>query len=657
MHVESVPHPQVDNASVHILWLGGDVPLEAQAALAWLRERPELRDAARINFFYEFQALGGDAAGFGYYREVLPPGAEDEAYAAAELVLRGLPHHLQGLHLPGLQAVLDARYQNLHREFMQDFLLAEAMDRHGFEEAAQDLVIACYHPANDIPLLEPVALAAAWAEPEREAELRGLRLLRLGGPPPGGGAGKTIAVLVEDSGTGVNLVSALAAAEQIRGQGHRALFVTHSPAVVAAALAAGAEEFHVVGEHLRQGQGGTVQQRLLSRAFRTFKRCCVAPLPEPLVNACYQRYLRWVRRPLAAAMRWLRDRRPPVDPEVYGIELPHTGEDAAVVQRIARRLPYQLQQYGRACLVEARYLRRVHERLGIAAVLAVGETNVAGGLQAFASAGVPTLGVLPILVSAHATQRFWPAQRHLVYGEQAAEVLQQAGVHPRDIEVVGSEHYDRYVRRVATRDADRERFFAEHPHAAGRAVVLLATEALPGVTAEMQATIDALLEIEELFLLVKLHPDDSEARYRQLLPEARRERWALHKDYPLPVAIHASRLLLASHSNVMIESSAVGVPALRMTYLGESPSLDFVAEGLCLGADSPAALRDLVATLLRDPAEMARAEAMLGQIRRFNGPNDGGAAARIVAAALRTRAPKLLPAMDRPESTGQALAE
>jgi glycosyltransferase involved in cell wall biosynthesis len=268
----------------------------------------------------------------------------------------------------------------------------------------------------------------------------------------------------------------------------------------------------------------------------------------------------------------------------------------------------------------------------IRAVLSVNETlapAVVAGQWAKKS-GRAWIGHFPILVGRRPDGYYFPADFHLAYGEQLRDHMVEARVRPETIEVVGSYTYDKH--RGRDRGRDRGAVERAFPKLGERKLVTALTEVLPAPETELVPILTALTSLPDVHVVLKVHPDDPLEQFEALARKLGiRYQIDIVKSCDLSQLLGASDLLICAMSNVAIEAAVTGTPTLMCDFSGRTTVINLVQEGLCVGCTEPAKLAETVQTLLTDPVTRKQAlDLMTAGIRRFNGPNDGRSAERIV---------------------------
>ncbi|WP_243310604.1 UDP-N-acetylglucosamine 2-epimerase [Fundidesulfovibrio agrisoli] len=243
------------------------------------------------------------------------------------------------------------------------------------------------------------------------------------------------------------------------------------------------------------------------------------------------------------------------------------------------------------------------------------------------AAGLRTVGVPTILLMDHPTCRLFPTALHLAYGTQHAQLMIRAGVEPQSIRHVGSYYFDRSTARDA--QADREYTGRLLPDRDGRPLVVIATEHRPRQLLEINPTLEALARRDDLFVVVKLHPADTPELVAPALQRAGNPKHIVVVDKCDVLALlNTSDLLVTLGSNLIVEGAAMGKLSLCFNYSGAPCPIDFVADGLCLGASSPAECVEMIGLLVTDSELRRKAVGMLGNLELYNAFNDGNALER-----------------------------
>ncbi len=401
--------------------------------------------------------------------------------------------------------------------------------------------------------------------------------------------GRTILALVEDSGTGVNMKSAKAIIELLGASGVNVALYTSSPFV-------------------RKSFPDSCEWRInlgLKQAVMTKFRSIIGVIS---LNRLIGHFIIEQERPLFLE-------------SVF----------RALVKSSLGSFKYSIQSSSVLDLAIKRY--------GIKTAVAVGETNMVNAMERLGNHCVTCAGVFPILVSDHPTYKLWLADHHLVYGGQARDVLVSAGVAPTRITCVGSEHYDQSMRKKGLKDESREYINEKLPMTKGKRYFVLATENRSNQMAEIGPVMESVSRTDDLFLIVKLHPYDMEGEFTK---EWKRigspANVIIVKNIDVSSLINVCEAVITMQSNLIIEAAMMGVPSIIIRFTESNPyMLDFVEEGVGIGASSADECIEKMRGLLNDPELQAEAMEKIKKAgARFNDPADGKSAERIVDAVLET---------------------
>lgn len=284
-------------------------------------------------------------------------------------------------------------------------------------------------------------------------------------------------------------------------------------------------------------------------------------------------------------------------------------------------------RYDRIC----RVLNALDKFCEIRAVVSITETlpvSIVAGLWARAR-NIAWFGHFGATIGNCPDHQFFPATEHLAYGHQLADHIAFVRGSREGVHVVGSPAFDMHVGH--DRDVDRALVEAAFPRVVGKKLLVVTSEAFPDPDTELVPILQAAVRVPGAHVILKLHPDDGLAAMREVAERAGvSDQIDIATTYPLGQLLSAADLLLSVMSTVIIEAAVIGTPSLVCDFSGKSQVLDFVQEGLCFGCYDPADIQTKVQALLFDPEVRRQARQKIrDNIQRFNGPNDGGSAARI----------------------------
>ena len=238
----------------------------------------------------------------------------------------------------------------------------------------------------------------------------------------------------------------------------------------------------------------------------------------------------------------------------------------------------------------------------------------------------------PALINASLEDRFFPADHYLVYGTHATDVICASGFPADRIIPVGSTELDAVFNVQRNRQEDRQTIEELVPQAAGKKLVVLGTERRPGELEEVATILEEIAAIDDIFVIVKIHPDQSPVPFEKEVARIAPDRMKVIHHCDLHALLNGSDLLLCSASNLNLLAAVFKTPALVITLSGAPYRVDFPKEGLCMKITDQEEIAPTVGALLFD--EKARQEALAMYDRaivRFNQPHDGRSVARVVA--------------------------
>jgi len=398
-----------------------------------------------------------------------------------------------------------------------------------------------------------------------------------------------VLIAVDDGLSAVNGRSAAKIAETIRESGRaEPVVITGTPAIAAAM-----EEMGVVHVGAKSLAHPVSPLRLLAA-------------------------LRTVRAALSAA--------PPFAPRSPGYPL---------FVKIMRGLLPQIVLFHRAIVASLEEVRRARD---LRVVLAVNESSPLSiaAIEWARRAGLPSIGYWPALLGERPDCRFFPADRHLVYGEQIREAMLRSGVPEAKARSVGSVTFDEALGRSREDDIRLVRTDMLKHWREGEKLVVVGTEALPRPLEEIGPVVAALGAIEGVHIVIKVHPVDSLAFYERFAASTGLgTRIEVVGPCALNALLGAADLLVCVLSNIIVTAAQLGTPTLVCDFSNKRAPLDFVAEGMCVGCFAPeragAMLREfLEGGELRQEAERR----MRAAISRFNADNDGNSHLRVLEEVL-----------------------
>lgn len=252
----------------------------------------------------------------------------------------------------------------------------------------------------------------------------------------------------------------------------------------------------------------------------------------------------------------------------------------------------------------------------------------AGLVKAWAGErNVRVVGFNPVLMGRRPDNSYYPADEHLVYGDQLKDLMVTCAVPEARIKVVGSPTFDGInPTRVAAQSAAPEVGWPP-----GLKRVVIGTEAFPRPMDELAPVLEALANRPDTHVVIKVHPADSLEFFREVAAKlAFKGGVEVVKSCDLNGLLKSADLLVCLISNIIVTAAILGTPTLVCDFSDKREPLDFVAEGLCYGCFDRTKVGETLELLLSNPRlkEDWRAS-KAPALRRFNGPNDGRSHLRI----------------------------
>lgn len=394
--------------------------------------------------------------------------------------------------------------------------------------------------------------------------------------------GTDILLAVEDSGSGLNSVPARHILEHTRARGHRVIVVTSTPQV--------ADEYRSIGIPITTTPPDSVlPAKLLTRR----------------VAAVIRRLIDWAEKPEAPT-------------EAAGIAI--------------ALMPY-LHRHVLMALIQQRMAFRLLRQCRPGAILGINEAIPLCICLAAAAKrlNLPCILHLPALIFDHPESKLFPAaSKHLVYGDQARELLIGAGCPPDQVVSVGTALFDQTLQGDRTGDNEKVRRLL--PAWRDERLIVIGTEHRAKQIDDIRAVLGALAGREGLLIVIKVHPADSEEQFRRLAGEfAGTAEIAVVGHCDLDALLACADLLICQRSNIIITAALLQTPVLVCDFFGSDAIFDFAREGLGRKCLEPDEIWPDVQSLVFAPDARARQLRRQNEnLRRFNGPNDGHSAERIV---------------------------
>ncbi|MEM5493327.1 hypothetical protein [Hoeflea sp. AS16] len=245
--------------------------------------------------------------------------------------------------------------------------------------------------------------------------------------------------------------------------------------------------------------------------------------------------------------------------------------------------------------------------------------------------GIPDCGYWPALLGDRPDCDYFPASSHLVYGDQLRDHMLALGFDPDTVSSVGSVNYDGSLGRNKPEDVALVKADIVPEWDGQSPLVVVATEALQRPEEELRPVLETLASIDNVTIVLKLHPADSADYFRNLLARlGLADRVRLVERCDLDALLHAADLLICVLSNIIVNAALLGTPTLVCDFSNKRAPLDFVSHGLALGCFSADQLPQIIPSMLDENGLRKQALELLPRgMKGFNKPSDGRSALRI----------------------------
>jgi hypothetical protein len=391
--------------------------------------------------------------------------------------------------------------------------------------------------------------------------------------------GPIVLIVIDEGISGVNLPSALSVAKTLQDDGRRVMALVSVPHALEALSASGIEVL-----------------------FAGAPKLSSLGLEKAL---CWRRYLRLMRR--NASGDW---------------------NDRALLALIEPRLlAYSVFRWTVDGLLD-----ELDSTSRLAAGLIVNEGTPIGiaALSWLQAHDIPDVGYWPALLGDRPDCDYFPARLHLVYGDQLRDRMLKLGYPPKSVESVGSVNFDRALGRDRTRDEEYVRTQILRGRTKRGKLVVVATECLPRPLDEIGPILEALAAMVDVEIVLKLHPADSVAYYREALAaRGMSERVLLVESCALDALLHTADLLICVLSNIIVNAAELGTPTLVVDFGHKRQPLDFVTEGLAKGCFEPSRISESILDILNGPPRDEVIRRLKPVVQRFNQGADGRSALRV----------------------------
>jgi len=227
-----------------------------------------------------------------------------------------------------------------------------------------------------------------------------------------------------------------------------------------------------------------------------------------------------------------------------------------------------------------------------------------------------------------------------VYGDLFKRTLIDKGGYPPDsVVVTGQPSYD-FLYNTRENGA-KERICHQLDIDPSKQIVVLATQTHRGFSdcqnrLLLEIVFDAMRELPQSKLVVKLHPAEKPALHRRVASEKGLvDEIVIVKDVDLFDLLQSSEVLVTAHSTVALEAMLFGKPVITINVTGAPDVMPYAASGAAVSVREAAQLVGAIRAVLTDEDVRRRlAESRESFLADCLRPVDGKAARRVVDLAL-----------------------
>jgi hypothetical protein len=243
-------------------------------------------------------------------------------------------------------------------------------------------------------------------------------------------------------------------------------------------------------------------------------------------------------------------------------------------------------------------------------------------------------GLWPALVGNRPDYNNFGADFHLVYGDQMKEHMKSINIKGSIVEVVGIPAYDDIL-GMSYQDSVKvvKNKFLSKWNAVKEKLVVVATEAMQNPLEEIFPVLTALVRMEKVVIILKIHPSDSVIFYMNFLKETGYEdRIIVVADTSsLHELLKSADLLICINSNIIVAAAILNTITLVCDFSNKRKSLDFVESGLCIGCFEESQVNKYISKMLFDENFIKNCKNMIRHnISKYNGNADQCSSDKIV---------------------------
>ena len=216
-------------------------------------------------------------------------------------------------------------------------------------------------------------------------------------------------------------------------------------------------------------------------------------------------------------------------------------------------------------------------------------------------------------------------------GPKMRDIYIKDGLEPQRVIATGIAHFDRLI---YTRNTEQDkRVLIEHGIDPDARIVVFATDhILFRETEEMLVgVIEAVLKLNAVHLVVKVHPREEVEPYQRLIERYRDSRLKAVRDIDLYALLNNCELLITKLSTVALEAMIIDKPVITINLSGEPVSVPYAEEGAALGVHRYEGIEPAILKALYDKTTQASLKAGRDEFVRNWSGEPGKTSQKIVA--------------------------
>jgi UDP-N-acetylglucosamine 2-epimerase len=258
-------------------------------------------------------------------------------------------------------------------------------------------------------------------------------------------------------------------------------------------------------------------------------------------------------------------------------------------------------------------------------------------LQQIASAlakkyNIPTLACSAAMETGNARSyiRHLHADKIAAMGEVIKNIYIESGIEPERIVVTGIAHFDLLFNR--NKEQDKQVLLGSDIEPSKRTILFTTDNISLSETQRMlSGVIDAVLKMQGVQLVVKVHPSEDAGPYQTMAEKYHDPGIRVVKDTDLYALISNCELLITKYSTTALEAMMIGKPVVIINLSGQPTPVPYAEEGAALGVYQYEDIEQSVLKTMYD--EETRSKLKEGRdrfIRNWACAADGKASHRIV---------------------------